>query len=210
MIKITLILSIALLTACGGKNQEAQASNSVQNSSESSNKETQTSEGNTEETEEDKEEKVDCGSSRITVMWDDADPAGTNIRNSPKGEVIKTLNSSDFPDGCAFEIVEQSNGWFRIQGGIQSPGNDSDIALPGGGGWIHSSVISVGTRNYGSQTIEILDSAENGKSVGRITKESYGLRVLDLCGSWVKISFNGMTGWISNQWICGIPWTTCN
>lgn len=209
MKKITYILSIAILMACGGKNQEAQASNSVQNSSESSNKETQSSEENTEETKDDKEEKVDCGSSRITVMWDDPDPAGTNIRNSPKGKVIKTLSPSDFPDGCAFDIVEHSNGYFRIKGGIQNAGGD-DVRLPGGEGWIHKSVISVGTRNYGGQTIEILDSPENGEVVGKIKKESYGLRIVDLCGAWVKINYKGTIGWVSNEWICGIPWTTCN
>jgi len=82
--------------------------------------------------------------------------------------------------------------------------------LLGGQAWIHSSVISVGTRNYGGQTIQILDSPENGKSIGTITKESYGLRILSLCGSWVKISYKGISGWVSNEWICGIPWTNCS
>ena len=208
MKKITLILSIALLTACGGKKQETSGTQNAQPNKEASSSTSEGSVSNSEGSE--PQEKMNCGQSRLIVTWDDPDQSGTNIRNSPGGKVIAAISQSEYPDGCAFEIVEQSNGWFRIQGGIQSPGNDSDIALPGGGGWIHRSVISVGTRNYGSQTIEILDSPENGKSVGKITKESYGLRVLDLCGSWVKISFNGMTGWISNQWICGIPWTTCS
>jgi SH3-like domain-containing protein len=208
MKKITFILYIAILTACGGKNQEAQASNSVQNSNEPSNKEAQSSESNSKTAE--PQEQTDCGASRLLVSWDDPDPAGTNIRNSPSGKVIATIYPNEFEDGCMLEIVEASNGWFRIQGAIQSAGNMNDIVLPNNEGWIHNSVISVGTRNYGGQTIDILDSPKNGNSVGKITKESYGLRVLDLCGDWVKINYKGTIGWVSNEWICGIPWTTCN
>ena len=208
MKKISFILSIALLTACGGKNQEAQASSSVQNSTESSNKESQLSETNSETAE--PQEKIDCSESRRLVSWDDPDQSGTNIRNSPSGKVIATIYPNEFEDGCMLEIVEASNGWFRIQGGLSGPGDENDVKLPGDQGWIHNSVISVGTRNYGGQTIQILDSPKNGNSVGKITKESYGLRVLDLCGDWVKINYKGTIGWVSNEWICGIPWTTCN
>lgn len=206
MKKITFILSIALLTSCGGKNQEAQASSSVQNSTETSKKEAQSSENNSKTTE--LEEKTDCGASRLLVSWDDPDQSGTNIRNSPSGKVIAKINPSDFPDGCMLEIVEAANGWLRIKGTLHSPEND--INLPNNEGWIHNSVISVGTRNYGGQTIQILDSPKNGNSVGKITKESYGLRILDLCGDWVKINYKGTIGWVSNEWICGIPWTTCS
>ena len=107
-------------------------------------------------------------------------------------------------------IVEASNGWFRIEGGIEGPGNESDIALPGDKGWIHSSVITSDTRNYGGQRINILDEPNTGKTVGYITKETCGLRILDLCGAWVKINHKGTTGWVSNEWLCGNPWTSCN
>lgn len=208
MKKLTIGLSIAILMACGGKNQEAQASSSVQNSTEASKKEAQLSETNSETAEPD--EKTDCSESRLLVSWDDPDQSGTNIRNGPSGKVIATIYPNEFEDGCMLEIVEASNGWFRIQGAIQSAGGMNDIVLPNNEGWIHNSVISVGTRNYGGQTIQILDSPKNGNSVGKITKESYGLRVLDLCGDWVKIKYKGTIGWVSNEWICGVPWTTCS
>ena len=192
MKKITYILSITILTACGGKNQEAQATSTVQNSSEASKKEAGPSEANSETTE--PQEKRNCDPSRIFVTWDDPDQSGTNIRNSPSGKVIAKINPSDFPDGCMLEIVEASNGWLRIQGAIQSAGGMNDIVLPNNEGWIHNSVVSVGTRNYGGQTIKILDSPKTGNSVGKITRESYGLRVLDLCGDWVKINYKGTIG----------------
>ena len=194
MKKITLILSIALLTACGGKKAASSSSDDSVSNSEVS----------------EHEEKINSGPSRILVTWDDPDQSGTNIRNSPGGQVIAKINPSDFQDGCMMEIVEASNGWFRIQGEIQSAGNVSDLTLPGNEGWIHGSVITTGTRNYGGQKINILDEPNTGKIVGSITSEVYGLKILDLCGNWVKISYNGMTGWVSSDWLCGVPWTTCS
>lgn len=205
MKKITYILSIALLSACGGKNQEAQATSVVQNSSEASKKEAGQSETNSETTE--PQEKRNCDPSRILVTWDDPDQSGTNIRNSPSGKVIAKINPSDFPDGCMLEIVEASNGWLRIQGTLHSPEND--INLPNNEGWIHGSVVTTGTRNYGGQRINILDEPNSGKTVGYITKETYGLRISDLCGAWVKINHKGTIGWVSSDWLCGVPWTTC-
>ena len=207
MKKITLILSIALLTACGGKKPETLATQNAQPKKEAESSSSDGAVSNSEGSE--PQEKMNCGPSRLTVSWDDPDQSGTNIRNSPGGKVIAKINPSGFPDGCMMEIVEASNGWFRINGGIEGPGDESDIALPGNVGWIHGSVITTGTRNYGGQKINILDEPNNGKMVGSITTEVYGLKILDLCGNWVKISYNGMTGWVSSDWLCGVPWTTC-
>jgi SH3-like domain-containing protein len=207
MKKITFIISIALLTACGGKKTETSATENAQPNNVVAPSSSEGSVPNSEASE--PQEKMNCGPSRILVTWDDPDKSGTNIRNSPGGKVIAKINPSDFPDGCMMEIVEASNGWFRINGGIEGPGDESDIALPGNVGWIHGSVVTTGTRNYGGQKINILDEPNNGKIVGSITTEVYGLRILDLCGNWVKISYNGMTGWVSSDWLCGVPWTTC-
>jgi hypothetical protein len=161
-----------------------------------------------ETTEIEKTKKMDCGPGQLRVEWSDPDQSGTSIRNSPGGTVIAKINPSDFPDGCIMEIVEMSNGWFKISGSIQGPENE--INLPNSEGWIHNSVITVGTRNYGGQKINILDAPGTGSVVGTINSESHGLKILDLCGSWVKIQINGLIGWVSADWLCGNPWTTCN
>ena len=206
MKKITVILSIALLTACGGKKTETSATENAQPNKEAASSSSEGSVSNSEASE--PQEKMNCGPSRILVTWDDPDQSGTNIRNSPGGKVIAKINPSDFPDGCMLEIVEASNGWLRIKGTLHGPEND--INLPNNEGWIHGSVVTTGTRNYGGQRINILDTPNTGKSVGSINSEAYGLRILDLCGNWVKISYNGMTGWVSSDWLCGVPWTTCS
>jgi len=150
-----------------------------------------------------------CGVSNLEVTWDDPDQSGTNIRNSPGGSIIAKITPSKCPDGCVINIVGASNGWFKIKGNIEGP-EGIGLTLPNGTGWIHGSVISIGTRNYGGQKIRLLDAPKNGRVVGTINEESYGLRVKDLCGSWVKVEYKGKVGWISQEWVCGNPWTTCS
>jgi len=205
MKKITFVLSISLLAACGGEKAEPPATENAQINKEESSSISESSVSNSKTPY--PQEEINCGPSRLSVILDDPDQSGTNIRNSPGGKVIAKINPSDFPDGCMLEIVEASNGWLRIQGTLQSP--DNEINLPSNEGWIHSSVVSIGTRNYSGQRIKILDAPNSSKSVGSINIEASGLRIIDLCGNWVKISYKGIAGWVSSDWLCGIPWTNC-
>ena len=65
-------------------------------------------------------------------------------------------------------------------------------------------------RMYDGSTIDLLDMPGNGKPIGKISGEVYGVRIDDICGNWVKISIKGVSGWISSDHLCGVPWTTCN
>ena len=149
-----------------------------------------------------------CASSKLEVHVKDANESGTNIRKSPSGEVLLTLVESDEDSKYSFNITESRDGWFKIENPIS--GMERDIEIPDGEGWIHSSVIAVNTRNYGGQDLNLLENYENGKVVGVIKEESYGLRIKELCGSWVKVDYNGTVGWIEADWLCGNPWTTCS
>jgi SH3-like domain-containing protein len=149
-----------------------------------------------------------CFNSRLSVCWDDPDNSGTNIRNSPGGEIIYKIMPVNFPDGCCFDIIEASNGWFKISGLIH--GIENDINLPNNQGWVHKSVISIGTRNYGDQPIKLYD-VPNGKNVVSVIRTTdYGLRINDICGSWVQIIYKGKIGWVQDDWLCGNPWTNCS
>ncbi len=205
MNNLTYVLSIALITVFGVEKAESPATEYAQIKKEAPSSISESSVSNSETSY--LQEKINCDSSKLAVIWDDPDQSGTNIRNSPGGKVIAKINPSDFPDGCMFEIVEASNGWLRIQGTLQGP--DNEINLPNDEGWIHNSVVSIGTRNYSGHRINILDAPNSRKSVGSINIEVSGLRIIDLCGNWVKISYRGITGWVSSDWLCGIPWTNC-
>ena len=87
MKKLKFILSIAILTACGGKKAEPSATKNAEiNQVASAN---ETSEVNSETNK--SQEKRNCDPSRVLVMLDDPDKSGTNIRNSPGGKVIATI-----------------------------------------------------------------------------------------------------------------------
>ena len=85
-----------------------------------------------------------------------------------------------------------------------------EIDLPDQSGWIHHSVVSVGTRNYGGQEIPLMDEPNGTKQTGAILRESYGVKIIGLCGEWVKIQHNKNKGWVKAEWLCGNPFTTCS
>ena len=61
-------------------------------------------------------------------------------------------------------IIQAKDGWFKLKSPIE--GMEDNIEIPNGEAWIHGSVISVDTRNYGGQELELLDKADNGKTIG--------------------------------------------
>ena len=64
----------------------------------------------------------------------------------------------------------------------------------------------------GGQTIELrAEPREDAAVSGKITKAEVTVRPLDMNedGEWVKVSWNGQTGWIDSYWLCANPLTTC-
>ncbi len=148
-----------------------------------------------------------CGAAEFHAYLNDPDDSGTNIRKSPGGEVVLVLVTDDLNFEYFFTLTESQNGWFKVKSPIG--GMENDFEIPGQQGWIHGSVISVDTRNYGGEKLELLDKPEDGKIVAVIEEES-GLTVKDMCGKWVLVEYNGITGWIESYWLCGNPLTTCS
>ena len=149
-----------------------------------------------------------CTPSTLEVYLNDIDESGTNIRQSPGGKVVMQLVKGDIDDEFFITLTQAQKGWFKIKSPIG--GMEEDVEIPNGEGWIHGSVIGVDTRNYGGQTLELLDSPINGNVVGEITTEAYGLKLKDICGRWVQVDYKGTIGWIDSNWLCGNPLTTCS
>lgn len=154
------------------------------------------------------EEIGGCGKSQVFVYLDDPDVSGTNIRKSPGGEVVLKLIKDDQNPEFSFHLTEARDNWFKIEDPIF--GMEDEFEIPNGIGWVHGSVIGVDTRNYGGEELRLLDAPYDGAVVGVIKKESYGLKIKDLCGDWVKVEHNGMTGWVGSEWLCGNPVTSCS
>jgi hypothetical protein len=149
-----------------------------------------------------------CTPSTLEVYLNDPDESGTNIRQSPGGKVVMQLVKGDIDDEFFIKLTQADKGWFKIKSPIG--GMEEDVEIPNGEGWIHGSVIGVDTRNYGGQTLELLDSPINGNVVGEIKEQVYGLKLKDICGRWVQVDYKGIVGWIDSNWLCGNPLTTCS
>ena len=144
----------------------------------------------------------------LHVYLNDPDKSGTNIRKTPKGDVVMQLIPKGEDDHYFITLSEVKDGWFKIEkiSGMEV----ENIEIEGSEGWIHGSVLGVDTRNYGRQTLDLLDAPKSGKVVGTIKEEVYGLKLKDMDGEWVKVEYKGVLGWINSEWLCGNPLTTCS
>jgi len=214
MKKILLYTGLLLFTiACGSDNSTptenpSEATTTQENTNASSEGDAMEEAVAVEEVAEPSVEARTCDASETDAYLDDPDLTGTNIRNRPGGDVIMQLVKDDINIEFFLTLTEAQDGWFKLKSPIG--GMEGDIDIPNGEGWIHGSVISADTRNYGGQTIELLDSPEVGTVVGTIEEEVGGLKILDMCGLWVKVEYDGIAGWIERDWLCGNPLTTCS
>ena len=138
------------------------------------------------------------------------DTTPTNIRRAPKGEVIMKLD----PDECyMMTVCDPIDGWWRILGETVI-GMDDEIILTEDDtqAWIHYSVIGAGLRNYGGEKVALYESpSEDSKVVGSIDQQEAIVNPLDVNsdGSWVKVKWGKLTGWLDSDWLCGNSLTTC-
>lgn len=133
----------------------------------------------------------------------------TNVRNAPKGKVVDKIPT----EVCAMIGVEKpTNGWWKIIGDTYDTGDDEGT-LKGSttGYWIHYSVLAMGTRNYGGQTLYIRQSPSASAPVVYKFKKEIQLRPMDIKGEWVKVQTTDgkYTGWIEAEWLCGNSLTNC-
>lgn len=149
----------------------------------------------------------------LHVYLNDPDTTGSNIRSSPGGNIISTLHYT--PENFVYFITAYvaHNGWIKIDDLIR--GMDSDIKLPSNVCWIHGSILSVDTRNYGGEIISVYAESDRSSIViNKIEKEMTGLTLLDLCGNWAEVEWTEdemiFSGWIEIEWLCGNPLTNCS
>ena len=144
----------------------------------------------------------------LPVYLNDPDKSGTNIRKTPKGDVAIKIVQKGEDDYYFISLSDVKEGWFKVGEITDIEGNT--IEIKDSEGWIHGSVLGVDTRNYGNQTIELLETPESGKVVGTIKEPSYGLKLKDMKGEWIKVEYKGISGWVKREWLCGNPLTTCS
>ncbi len=155
-----------------------------------------------------------CGRAQsLGVFINDTQGPYTNVRNSPKGQIVDKIpvNSS-----AMFVVEKPVNGWWSIAGGDYDAiltGDFDNYHLKGSstGYWVHYSTIAVATRNYGGQALPLRSRPSAKATVTFTIKTEQQLRPIDISGDWVKVkTLDGRhSGWIEAEWLCGNSVTTC-
>lgn len=152
---------------------------------------------------------VSVNAQSLGVFTYDSNGKFTNVRNAPKGKVIDKVPT----DVRAMIGVEKpTNGWWKIVGNTYDTGDEEGVLKPSATGyWIHYSVLGMGTRNYGGQTLYIRQSPSANAPVVFQFKKEIVLRPMDIKGEWVRVqtSDGKYTGWIEADWLCGNSLTNC-
>ena len=125
------------------------------------------------------------------LLINDADPAGTNLRQTPGGEVIAVIPSA--PDGKIRQVraVESRNGWFHVLAQEQAPLE----------GWMHGSVLAVCA--YPTEDGNASLYAEPGGSEEPLFRvpPTTPMRPLEKKGDWLKVRCTSDSGKTTDAWM---------
>lgn len=136
--------------------------------------------------------------------------SAVNVRSKPDGDVVKKFYNKN-AEYYVLTLTDARNGWWRIKGIINEEA-DMNVTLSGsptGQYWIHSSVVGIATSNYGNQRWCLRDTpSKSGKPTYWFNKEII-VHPLQVKGGWVKVEYNGHTGWIEQEKLCSSTITNC-
>lgn len=148
----------------------------------------------------------------LSVYISDSNGEFTNVRNGPKGKVVGKIPTSKI---VMLTVVSPKDGWWQIdEGKVYYTGDDDEVVTFKGsstGYWIHHSVLGLGTRNYGGETLRLRKLPDTKSAVVFSFKEEMFVMPLEVRGDWVKVkTADGKhEGWIDSEWLCDNPLTTC-
>ncbi|MBW4577590.1 MAG: SH3 domain-containing protein [Aphanothece sp. CMT-3BRIN-NPC111] len=136
----------------------------------------------------------------------DKDPQGVNVRSGPgvNYKIIGKLPTTT--DEASAELVASQRGWVQL-GKVESEPN---IQLQGNGGWVAASLLGTSTRGYETKSVNIYANATTqSRAVGRIPART-DLKLLGCNGSWAKVEYKGIVGWLAREEQCATRLTTCS
>lgn len=150
------------------------------------------------------------GSDYLEVSISDTNGDFTNIREKPSGKVIMTISTEGTYQTTVCEVSKQW--WYICRPIHQYEPDEKDIDIPETGGWIHGSVLVLGTRNYGGQELQLLAEPTKGAKAVFSFEEELTFHPIDKKGEWIKVENKEKkaTGWIESKWLCGNAVTNCN
>jgi len=148
-------------------------------------------------------DKKKCTSYSVNTYFNGPDSSGLNIYDTPNGSIIKTLYKNQMDFEYFLTVTESKEGWFKIERTIY--GMENDFTIQNNQAWVHGAVLS----KDNPSAIDVLDNPENGKIIGSLPESYRKIKLLDMCGKWVKVEYKGIRGWVNNKFLCGNPLTSC-
>ena len=142
----------------------------------------------------------DCSIVPFDVALNDSSESNSNIRANPNEEIILELNHQR--DYFTLTVVGFKDGWLKINN-IESVNFGYKISELEG--WIHYSIVGVSAR----RDLKLQSEPNSKKIIGTIEQEVFGIKIKDICSNWVRVEYEGISGWIESEWLCGSPVTTC-
>ena len=151
-----------------------------------------------------------CEKSNVTSYLNDPDTSGTNLRNCPNGEILYVIknNNQEEDHVMTFEILNSKENWLYVK-------TLDNYNEPEKRGWIYGELVSVDTRNYSGQKINLYTEPNESSSVkNNIIMAEQTVYILDVCGQWAYIRFTDESGHskegrLEPEMQCGNPYTTC-
>jgi hypothetical protein len=135
------------------------------------------------------------------VVYEDSLP----IYDSANGEVLSYFRFEDDPSydfGGGFTFSNSMHGWLQV--------SENESYSKVSSYWIKSSNVMIGTRNYGNEVISLKSQPNDASEISGFIYQETETEVLEFYNNWVYISVDGEDGWLSPEFICTNPMTTCN
>ena len=140
----------------------------------------------------------------------DPDPTGTNVRQTPNGVVMRILMPNEH--SYMVSVLEEWNGWFRIDNPIQVLDTEEDLYCDGEMPtlWIHSSLLGCTTR----VDVQLLKEPSSSAPVSIRIGADVVVQPMAIKGQWVKVKHTNsrnktFTGWVKASSLCGNPVSLC-
>jgi SH3-like domain-containing protein len=135
----------------------------------------------------------------------DKDPQGVNVRSGPGTNYKIIGNLPTTTDETLVDLVASQRGWVQIGKAESQPRIQFQ-----GKGWVAASLLGISTRGYGTKGVNVYADATNkSRVVGRIPSAT-GVKLLGCNGSWAKVEYKGIAGWLPRSEQCGTRLTTCS
>jgi SH3-like domain-containing protein len=212
MIKPIITISILLFCAagfsgCGSATasgaklpNEMQAANTSQALADATPKKTKAPE----EKEISSSEKAD-GVCDVYAYVIDKDPEGLNVRDAAvSGKVIGKIPQD--ADGTIVHLIAtNTTGWVRIDHAENIEGK----VVFDKKGWVSANMLGTSTRGYGTQGVELSESAPGSKVLTIIPPETE-VKMFSCDKTNVRVKYKSFTGWLDQEQACPNPVTNCS